>query len=915
MQAWPKVHSSDLRVRVRHPPENRLFQHPAKGGLGTVSTAFVASGDTLVDSISVTGLAGYTDAPLLLTPSGSLHGGVRDFIEDYGVGTVYVLGGEAAISDAAVTAIEALTSEPTVTRIAGDDRYATAAEVASMIETESSWCGTDASSAVLINGATEALPFGVAVQTIAYRLQLPVLMTAADELSAATADYIDDNDIEHVQIIGGTDMVSAGVASALTTLGVDTVGRVDGDSAPAVSVELAKLANNGCKDSLGLVSSDRVALVRGNPDGVVAAPVLASSLANDYLVTPLVVGDSLPDSVSDYLAATPKSIGANKLNLGVVAVGGMSAVSEATMDAALSAAASSGALSVAIGANTDTNRDGPINADDPVQPDATDIVTTDGSEAGPTFRLYFSDGVAPDVARLQDIIEINGVPAVVLTAVTSPNTSCDNTKIDVTLGQHLSAGDVIEVVESNATFGIGDDKRTVAPASTTVTAAAPDRAKPTITIVGIAATAVDNADREFHISISDNVGIAGTAQITDAEVRIVGGPGATNPVPTVSVAHDAGAATAVATVSRNLVVGDRLIVSPGAVEDAAGNESAGTSGSAIRAQASPRITSVLMSELKHSAHTTWTVPSTLVGSALVNTAGAITIDAKETGDAAGAAGNGWTMVFDRASTYSTAKPLDIDVRVDTKGQRVTVRFNNGPATATLGDLLAALKANADFDERFSAGFTTCDTAAEGSVRPLNLAPLRNQPAAQVGSGRTQFAVEVNFNAFVSVVRNANLLEDVLAAVRVRTRPSAAEEVSAGNRRVQTAASDEDTADGGLRIVDDLSVESPSLTETVAVGTPPTRRVRYEMETALVRYLPMARDLVETAAGNDAWSAIVGPPAFAEIIGDAGVATGFAADAPAPGTTDVIDTAQDRVDEDLNGSSQRRITVSSSVKTP
>ena len=45
-------------------------------------------------------------------------------------------------------------------------------------------------------------------------------------------------------------------------------------------------------------------------------------------------------------------------------------------------------------------------------------------------------------------------------------------------------------------------------------------------------------------------------------------------------------------------------------------------------------------------------------------------------------------MFDRASTYSAAKPLDIDVRVDTRGQRVTVRFNNGPATATLGDLLA-----------------------------------------------------------------------------------------------------------------------------------------------------------------------------------------------------------------------------------
>ena len=40
----------------------------SKGGLGAVPVAFVASGNTLVDSISVAGFAGYADAPILLTP-------------------------------------------------------------------------------------------------------------------------------------------------------------------------------------------------------------------------------------------------------------------------------------------------------------------------------------------------------------------------------------------------------------------------------------------------------------------------------------------------------------------------------------------------------------------------------------------------------------------------------------------------------------------------------------------------------------------------------------------------------------------------------------------------------------------------------------------------------------------------------
>ena len=876
----------------------------SKGGLGTVPSAFVSSGETLVDSISVAGLAGYVDAPILLTPTDSLHGGVADFIEDYGVSTVYVLGGTAAVADSVVTSIEGLSASPQVTRIAGDDRYATAAAIASMIDASSSWCGTDAVSAVLINGASDMMAFGVAVQTIAYRLQLPVLMTASDELSDATAEYITTNDVEHVQIVGGTGAVSAGVASALTTLGVDTVDRVEGDSASAVSVALAQMAGNGCGDALGLVASDRVALVRGNPDGVVAAPVLASSLAGGFLVSPLVVGDSLPASVSDYLAATPKTVGNNKLNLGIVAIGGTAAVSEATMSAALTAAASSGSLSAQIGASSDTNLDGAINADDPVRPDTTTTISVDSgtpsNSTGPSFTLYFSDDVMPNIARLQDIIEINGVPAVVANAEQS-NTGgqCDSRRIEITLGQPLRGGDTISIVASSATFGTATDQRNVAPTSTTVTAAPADRARPTISIVGIANAAT--ARQTFELTLSDNVGLAGTATLTGAEVTVVAGPGGAA-VESPTVTHDAGTGTASVDIGRPLVPGDRLVIAPGAVADGAGNVSAGTSGSAIRAQASPRISSVTMSALKHSAHAEWTVPSTVVGGAAGDHV--ITISAKGDGEAAGAAGNTWTMVFDRASTYSTAKPLDIDVRVDPKGQRVTVRFNNGPTTATLGDLLAALKADADFDARFAAGFDDCSTGVARTA--LGLLEARNASVSSDGTGRTQFAIQVSFNAFVNTVDNDQLLTDVLAAAAVRTRPSAAETLADGITRIRTAASD---TGGGLSIVSDISAAATDL-PTVEASTPPTRSIRYEVTTARVANLPKARDLVETAAGAaelaDDPNTTDTETAFRPA--SAAVATGYAADA-------TTSTVLARVDQSMNGSSQVRIAVSSSVKTP
>ncbi|WP_420610620.1 cell wall-binding repeat-containing protein [Candidatus Poriferisodalis sp.] len=875
----------------------------SKGGLGAVPSAFVSSGETLVDSISVAGLAGYVDAPILLTPSGSLHGGVADFIEDYGVSTVYVLGGSVAVSDAAVTAIEGLSSEPKVTRIAGDDRYATAAAIASMIDAESSWCGTDAASAVLINGASDMMPYGVAVQTVAYRLQLPVLMTAGDMLPDATADFISENDVEHVQIIGGTGAVSAEVASALTTLGVDTVDRVDGDSAAAVSVALAQMAGNGCSAALGLVSNDRVALVRGNPDGVVAAPVLASSFASGYLVPPLVVGDSLPASVSDYLAATPKNIGANKLNLGIVAVGGTAAVSQSTMDDALEAAASSGALSVSIAGGDDpssdgsdegdTNGDGVANADDPVRP-------------GNQISLYFSDDImaAGDagsnennalLGKLRDIIKINGLPAPVTAASTSAAGSCLDRRVNVTLGRALSAGDMVSVAQSSHKFGTAADQRTVAPASASVSAPAPDRARPTAMILGIA-HASPTEQQAFTVTFRDAGGFAamdansvaaGQFSFRDATGSTGGSVGS----PTHdAVADGAKSFTVSVPIGRELATGDRLTVKPSAVKDAAGNMSAGASNSAFRAQASPRISAVLMSNLKHSKHNSWTVPAGNPFGTPIASGGAavLTINAKGSGDAAGAAGNDWTITFDTASGYDPAKPLDIDVLVDSKRKWATVTWTNGKAT--VGDLLAALRANSDFDQRFSASVNPC--SAPPSTPLVHTAAARGVSATTSYIGRTQFAIEVRFNAYIASANHDQLLMDVLAAAASRAKTT---NDASG---IRAAAADSADAAGGLSLASPAAVAGPVTT------------VRYEGETARVGNLPMNRDLVTTAEGHAGAPAITGPPAFPAITASPAVATGYAADA----NTGADNTgAQDKVDENLNGSSQNRITVTSSVK--
>ena len=693
-------------------------------------------------------------------------------------------------------------------------------------------------------------------------------------------------------------MWSADVASALTTLGVDTVSRVSGDSAAGVSVELAKLANNGCGDDLAPVSTNRVVLVRGNPDGVAAAPVLASSLANGELVTPLVVGDSLPASVRDYLAATPKVVGGVKLALGIVAIGGTAAVSEATMDAAVEAAASAGALSVSIGASTDTDNDKkPANADDPVRP-------------GTTFSLYFSDDVAgtPEqlLAKVRDIVEVNGVVAQVSAATTATITGvCTPRRVDVTLAKALANGDTISVASSSHTFGTQEDQRRIAAVTPEKVVAMPaDTARPQVTIIGIANEAT------FQIRVTDDRGIAASTAIEADDLVFNSGRGTAtrgaiteptsledddgNPVTaatwTVAVTRAAGAG-GTGVDADVLVAGDRLRLNSGTVVDTSENVNAPAAGRAIAEQASPRVQSVLLSNPLHSVQTRWAVPDEFFsGDDPGNDA--ITIVAKGDGDAAGAAGNDWTIVFDTPSTYSGDKAADIDVRVDTKGKSVTVRFVNGPVT--VGSLLEALEASGDFDARFSAS-TGCAATATNALEPSTDPDDRDNAAGFVdaegtdaddGIGVTQFAIEVRFGAYIASHVDGALLEDVLARTLARNRNN----------------EDADTQAELIALLGDGAGTG------VLVGTAPGRTVRYEMQTASVALMPMDRDRVLVAAGAEA---LADNPNTDDRETDfrpgvAHVAVGYASDV---NTT----TARAKVDQNKNGKSDLRISQTNSIK--
>ena len=783
-----------------------------RGGIGSVPNAFVASGESLVDAVSVAGLAGFMDAPVLLTRSGQLHGGVKDFIEDYGVSNIYVFGGTAAVADGVVDELKALAGVGSVERIAGDDRYATSAAIASNLAGES-WCGTNENSAIIVNGADDSLFNAVAIGPVANRLELPVLLTAGDDLVDAVISYIESEDVEHAVIVGGTSSVSEGVEQALGDAGVDTVERIDGDTAAEVSVAIAEVIGDECADDLSPVSDSAVALVNSHSviDGIPAAPVLAddTNQLGGGLVPILAVGETLPAPVGDYLAGTPEERDdGTKIHLRVLAVGGTAAVSDSVVDAATDAAGSADALSVEIYSNRkdlDDNRL-PLFADENL--------------ANDTIVLKFNDDIFREDTesitglrnRLEDLLFINGVPADIASQTDdSADTICQPDTVTVNLEQDLKEGDVVEIVEATIKVGAAEDQRTVAPKKVTVPKAPADTQRPSIRIIAI------EGHNQVYALVSDNKDLGTNADGTlnaeddtllngdllegnanelietvngDADitaVRVVPGPRDENTLKRTS-------ATLVFTLSEDdeteategvVDNNDRFRVNRGAVVDAAGNESQVTTAGEVSAVSKLQVSSAQMSNLNHTANgvvlipaahkleaepavrsTDPTVPSpgvagddgTPVDADAQNPA--MWLQAKGDGAAAGVVGNLFTVRADRASDWDGDKDVDIDVFVSTKDRRIVIRINDGKPK--YADLKEALEANATvtslfdvlIDNEYDEDGDTCKAANE-NIRHALLPVIgdaetdaEGDDTHRVSGGVTKARLKVNFNGWI-----------------------------------------------------------------------------------------------------------------------------------------------------------------------
>ncbi|WP_066172843.1 SpoIID/LytB domain-containing protein [Bacillus marinisedimentorum] len=224
--------SEDYAEQLAGPSRYQTSVAVSEKGWENANSVVIGRGDISVDALAGSVLAKKLDSPLLLTESNEVPTSVLNEIKRLNASNVYLLGGQAAISDTVTRQLE--DAGLTVSRVSGKSRYHTAVEVAQSINSPSE---------IVITSGDEKSPDALSIASYAARNQLPILLSKKDALSWDVKEYIKDNNISKAYIIGGTAAISDSVKEEIAQLGISNVERIAGSGRYATSVAIAERFN------------------------------------------------------------------------------------------------------------------------------------------------------------------------------------------------------------------------------------------------------------------------------------------------------------------------------------------------------------------------------------------------------------------------------------------------------------------------------------------------------------------------------------------------------------------------------------------------------------------------------------------------------------------------------------------------
>ncbi len=238
-----------------------------------VDEVYVASGRDFADALAGGPAAAAVEAPILLAEPTSLPAPTREEIERFAPERITLLGGPAAVDAGVESQLDELAD---TRRLAGEDRFATAAAIAA-----DAFDAADVDRVYLATGTefADALAGGAAAAAAG----APLLLTG-ETLPQATADQLAAFSPVDVVVLGGTAVVPPNVASEATdAAGAEEHVRLWGGDRFATAAEIAMSSfDTGLTETAYVAASDDFA------DALAAVPAAARDSA------PMLLAESVP---------------------------------------------------------------------------------------------------------------------------------------------------------------------------------------------------------------------------------------------------------------------------------------------------------------------------------------------------------------------------------------------------------------------------------------------------------------------------------------------------------------------------------------------------------------------------------------------------------------------------------------------
>ena len=270
-----------------------------------VPVAFVATGANFPDALAAGPAAAISNGPVLLTRASVLPTATREELVRLQPRRIVVLGGAGAVSNGVLADLRRYS--PSVGRVAGADRYATAAAI-SLAYFRSVPVGV----AYVATGGN--FPDALAGGAVAGRDEGPVLLTRPTVLSDATREELRRLRPGRIIVLGGPSVVSDAVVAELRAYG-SNISRLSGGDRYATAAAIS---------SASYTSAARVYIATGTsfPDGLAAAPV-AGRYAAPLLLT-------APNQLPSATAAELRRLKPHE----VIVLGSTGAIAETVLDQA-----------------------------------------------------------------------------------------------------------------------------------------------------------------------------------------------------------------------------------------------------------------------------------------------------------------------------------------------------------------------------------------------------------------------------------------------------------------------------------------------------------------------------------------------------------------------------------------------------